>query len=46
MNIKEQYGAVIIELKGKLVGGHLSERMDRTLNNLLAQGKKNIIGSD
>ena len=43
MNIKEQYGTVIIELKGKLVGGPLSERMDRTLNNLLEQGKKNII---
>jgi len=43
MNIKEQYGTVIIELKGKLVGGPLSERMDRTLDNLLAQGKKNII---
>jgi anti-sigma B factor antagonist len=43
MNIKEQYGTVIIELKGKLVGGPLSERMDRTLTNLLEQGKKNII---
>lgn len=43
MNIKEQYGTVIIELRGKLVGGPLSERMDRTLDNLLAQGKKNII---
>lgn len=43
MNIKEQYGTVIIELKGKLVGGPLSERMDRTLDNLLSQGKKNII---
>ena len=43
MNIKEQYGTVIIELKGKLVGGSLSDRMNRTLDNLLAQGKKNIV---
>ncbi len=43
MNIREQYGAVIIELKGKLVGGPLAARMDRTLGTLLDQGKKNII---
>ena len=43
MNIKEQYGTVIIELKGKLVGGSLSDRMNRTLDSLLAQGKKNIV---
>ncbi len=43
MNIKEQYGTVIIELKGKLVGGSLSSRMNQTLDNLLAQGKKQII---
>ncbi len=43
MNIKEQYGVVIIELKGKLVGGPMAGQMDRTLNNLLDQGKKNIV---
>jgi anti-sigma B factor antagonist len=43
MNIKEQYGTVIIELKGKLVGGSLSGRMNQTINNLLDQGKKNIV---
>jgi len=43
MNIKEQYGAVILELKGKLVGGLLSERINQTLDNFINQGKKNII---
>jgi anti-sigma B factor antagonist len=43
MNIKEQYGTVILELKGKLVGGPLSDRINHTLNNLLDQGKKNIV---
>lgn len=43
MNIKEQYGTVILELKGKLVGGPLSGRVNQTLNNLLDQGKKNIV---
>jgi len=43
MNIKEQYGTVIIELKGKLVGGSLSDRMNQTLDNLLAQGKNKIV---
>lgn len=43
MNIREQYGTVIIELKGKLVGGPLADHMERTLTNLLNQGKKQII---
>jgi anti-sigma B factor antagonist len=43
MNIKEQYGTVIIELKGKLIGGSLSERVIRTLNILLEQGKNHIV---
>ena len=43
MNIKQQNGTVIIELKGKLVGGPLAGRMDRTLDNILAQGNKHII---
>ena len=43
MNIKQQNGAVIIELKGKLVAGPLAGRMERTLNNILAQGEKHII---
>ena len=43
MNIKEQDGTIILELKGKLVGGSLTDRMDRALDNLIAQGKKNIV---
>jgi anti-sigma B factor antagonist len=43
MNIREQHGTVILELKGKLVGGSLNGRMNQTLNNLLDQGKKNIV---
>ncbi len=43
MNIKEQYGTVIIEMKGKLVGGTLAGRMNRTLETLLQQGKKKIV---
>ncbi|HEY6905898.1 MAG TPA: STAS domain-containing protein [Ignavibacteriaceae bacterium] len=43
MNIKEQYGTVILELKGKLVGGPISGRINSTLNNLLDQGKKKIV---
>lgn len=43
MNIREQQGTVILELKGKLVGGSLSGRMNQMLNNLLDQGKKNIV---
>jgi anti-sigma B factor antagonist len=43
MNIREQYGTVIIELKGKLVGGPLAGQMERTLTNLLNQGKKQFV---
>lgn len=43
MNIKEQYGTVVLELKGKLVGGPLSKRIDQTLENFISQGKKNIV---
>ena len=43
MNIREQYGIVIIELKGKLVGGSLSDRMDQTVDNFLSNGKRNFV---
>ena len=43
MNIKEQNGTVIMELKGKLVGGSLTGRMDRAIDNFISQGKKNIV---
>ena len=43
MNIKEQNGVVILEIKGNLIGGILLQTMERTLKNLLDQGKKNIV---
>ncbi len=43
MNIKEQYGAAIIELKGKIEGGPFAAEFKETLQNLLNQGKKNIV---
>ncbi len=43
MNIKEQNGAVVLELKGKLTGGSLSERVNQALENFIKQGKKNIV---
>ncbi len=43
MNIKEQNGAVIFELKGRLIGGSQSERINQSLENFINQGKKNIV---
>jgi len=43
MNIKEQQGAVVLDLKGKLTGGPLLERLNHTLDNFLEQGKKNFV---
>jgi anti-sigma B factor antagonist len=43
MNIHEQNGVVILELKGNLFGGALLGTMERTLQNLKEQGKTNIV---
>jgi anti-sigma B factor antagonist len=43
MNIKEKNGVIVLELKGNLVGGSLFPHMERTLRNLIDQGKKNIV---
>ncbi len=43
MNIKEQQGAVVLDLKGKLTGGTLLKRLNQTLDNFLEQGKKNFV---
>jgi anti-sigma B factor antagonist len=43
MNIKEKNGVIVLELKGNLVGGSLLQQMDRTIQNLIERGKKNII---
>ena len=41
--VKENYGAIVIELKGKLEGGSLSSEMSETLYRSLDQGKKNVV---
>jgi anti-sigma B factor antagonist len=43
MNIKEQNGTVIMEFEGKLVGGSLTARIDKALENFIAKGKKKIV---
>ena len=41
--VKESYNSVVIELKGKLVGGPLSSEIGKTLHDLLDKGKKNVV---
>ncbi len=43
LNLTENYNASVIHLKGKLVGGPLAAEFGQTLNNLIEQGKKNVI---
>jgi len=45
MRIKtsEKYSAVVIELKGNVIGGHDSEEFSKLLHNLLDEGKKNVV---
>lgn len=43
MNIKEQNGTVVFELKGKLTGGPISERLNQSIENFMDQGKRNIV---
>ena len=45
MRIKtsEKYSAVVIELKGNVVGGPDSEEFGKMLHDFLDQGKKNIV---
>jgi anti-sigma B factor antagonist len=43
LKVKESYNAVVIELKGKLMGGPLSSDMSNTLYSLLDKKKKNVI---
>jgi anti-sigma B factor antagonist len=39
----EQYGAVVIELKGNVMGGPEAQEFSDTLHNLLNEGKKNVV---
>ncbi|MGE5364848.1 MAG: STAS domain-containing protein [Bacteroidota bacterium] len=45
MKIKttEQYGAVVIELKGNVMGGPEAAELNDILHKLLEEGKKNVI---
>ena len=40
---KESYNVIVIEIKGKLVGGPLSSEISNMLYDLLDDGKKNIV---
>ena len=45
MNVKidEKYNAVVLELKGKLMGGPFMQEMNETLHKLIDEGKKNVV---
>ena len=45
MRIKtsEKYSAVVVELKGNVMGGPDSEKFSKLLHDLLDEGKKNIV---
>jgi len=45
MNLKvdEKYNAVVLELKGKLMGGPFMQEMNETLHKLIDEGKKNVV---
>jgi anti-sigma B factor antagonist len=43
VNIKETYNAAVIEVKGKLIGGPLSEEIGQKLHNLIDKGQKNVV---
>ncbi|GBD90719.1 anti-sigma-B factor antagonist [bacterium BMS3Abin04] len=40
---KEQYNAVVLELKGNVMGGPEAEKFGQQLHQLLDEGKKNVI---
>ena len=45
MRIKtsEKYSAVVVELKGNVIGGPDSEEFSNLLHGLLSEGKKNVV---
>lgn len=43
MKVKESYNALVIELKGKLVGGPLSSEFSQALYTNLDKGMKNVV---
>ncbi len=43
LKTQEQYNAVVIELKGNVMGGDDTKDFNETLHKLLDEGKKNIV---
>ena len=43
MKIEEQYGIIIIHLRGKLFGGEFTEELNSALHKLLDEGKRNFV---
>ena len=42
-NINEHYGSVVIELKGKVMGGPAAETFRNELHDLIENGKTNVV---
>lgn len=42
-NVNERYGCVVIELKGKVMGGPDAETFRDTLHDLIEKGKTNVV---
>ncbi len=43
MKVKESYNAVVIEMKGKLIGGPLSSEFSNALYSHMDKGEKNVV---
>ncbi len=43
MKVKENYNAVVIEMKGKLIGGPLSSEFSNALYSHMDKGEKNVV---
>lgn len=43
ISVTERYGCVIIELKGNVMGGPVSEEFSKLLHSFVDEGKKNVI---
>ena len=43
IKVNEKYGAVVIELKGNVMGGDDTKEFNELLHKLIDEGKKNII---
>jgi anti-sigma B factor antagonist len=43
IKVKEKYGAVILELKGNVMGGEDTKDFNELLHKLIDDGKKNVV---